>query len=200
MAVVTLADVKTYIGIRADDATFDTQLQWYIDAAEEFIAYVAGPIEQQQFTELYNVVGKDTITLRNPPVISIQSVTEYVGNVAYTLTEQPPGQSRDMWGYTLDQPVEGVLRRRSAMGTPMNFLGPIVVVTYTAGRTTVPGDLKLAVLEDIRGLFQAIQLSGRPAFGQDSGDFAEQWQAGPVRMFPRLAALLTGPSRTPSIA
>lgn len=197
--IVTLSDVHNHLNIPQDDATNDVELQGFIDAATSFITYIAGPVVPQSFIETYEVDGQDTVLLRNVPVQSIQSVTEYVGVVGYTLTSQPPGETVDNYGYSLDIPSQGLLVRRSGVGTRMNFIGPVVVIAYTAGRDTVPGDMRLAALEDIRGLYQITQQGGRPAFGT-GGDGSEQWNVGPLHLFPRLAALLEGPSRVQSIA
>ena len=85
------------------------------------------------------------------------------------------------------------------METP--FWGP-VVVAYTAGIEDVSPDIRLAVLEDIRGLFQQTQQGMRPpAFGGGGGPGGgDTWTVGPMRQFPRLAALLEGAGRTQSIA
>lgn len=199
-AIVTLPDVRQHLRIPDGDATNDVNLMGFIAAATDFITYIAGPVVPTTFTETYETAGQDSILLRNVPVLSIESVTEYIGVAAYTLTSQPPGSTVDNYGYSLDIPAAGLLVRRSGVGTRMNFLGPTVVVTYSAGRDAVPGDMRMAALEDIRGLYQKTQQGGRTTFGTGGGDMSEQWSVGPLNLFPRLAALLNGPSRTQSIA
>jgi hypothetical protein len=154
-----------------------------------------------QFTETRDG-GNPVIMLDNCPVITIDSVTEYVGVISYPLTSQPPGSTVSMWGYSLDDPAAGKLVRRSSAGMPMPFLGGhgSVVITYHAGQSTLPADLTLAILEDIRGLYQQTQQGGRPGGGAIGAGGDDQWTAGPMHLFPRLAMLLDSGTRTQSIA
>lgn len=201
MSSVTLSDVHDQLNIPASDTTHDAELQRYLDAADGYIAYRIGPLTPTQFTGEVHDGGWPTIALFNVPVISIQSVTEYLGETAYPLTSQPPGSTVDNYGYSLDDPASGILVRRSGAGTAIRFLaGPrSVVVDYTAGWQTVPPEVQLAVLLDIQGLYQLTQQGGRPQFSGDGAEY-EQWAGSPMHPFPRLGALLDGPSRTPSIA
>lgn len=203
MSVVSLSEVHDVLNIPATDTSKDTELQRYIDAAEATVAYIAGPLTSTSYTETRDG-GSPVIMLDNCPVISIDSVTEYVGTVAYTLTAQPPGATSSFYGYSLDDPAAGKLVRRSNAGMPMPFMGGrgAIVITYHAGQATLPADVKLAVLEDIRGLYQQTQQGGRSNLGGGAigagGD--DTWNAGPLRLFPRLAMLLDSSSRTQSIS
>lgn len=199
-ALVTLADVHQHLNIPDTDTSHDVELGGFIDAATAFISYIAGDVIPADYTETYETYRADTILLRHVPVLQVTSVTEYIGVMSFTLTEQPPGQTVDNYGYSLDLPSAGLLVRRSAVGTRTPFLGPNVMVTYTAGRATVAGDIRMATLEDIRGLYQLTQLGGRPLFGTAGTNPSEDWRVGPLKLFPRLAALLDGPGRTQSIA
>lgn len=199
-ALVTLSDVHQHLNIPDTDTSHDVELGGFIDAATSFIQYVAGDVISASYTETYETWRADTIMLRHVPVLTVTSVTEYIGVMAYTLTSQPPGSTVDNYGYSLDIPEAGLLIRRSAVGTRMPFLGPTVVVSYTAGRATVSGDIRMATLEDIRGLYQLTQQGGRPAFGTTTANPSEDWRVGPLKLFPRLAALLDGPGRAQSIA
>lgn len=199
-ALVTLDDVHQHLNIPSTDTSHDIELGGFIDAATSFIEYVAGDVIPASYSETYETWRADTIMLRHTPVLQVTSVTEYIGINAYTLTAQPPGSTVDNYGYSLDIPEAGLLVRRSAVGTRMAFLGPTVVVAYTAGRDTVSGDIRMATLEDIRGIYQLTQLGGRPQFGTTSINPSEDWRVGPLKLFPRLAALLDGPGRAQSIA
>lgn len=199
MGLVTLEDAKEHLNIT--DSTHDVELQGFIDASTQFVTYITGPVVPTTFTNEVHDGGWPTIVLFNPPIISVQSVTEHLGPTSYALSLQPPGSTSDNYGYSLDDPESGILVRRSGAGTPMAFWGGrrSVVVTYLAGRATVPADIRMATLEDLRGLYQQTQQGGRPSYGSNVAS-DDSWSVGPMRLFPRLEALLEGPSRTQSIA
>jgi len=198
MALVTLDDVHKHLNIPDSDTTHDVELQGFIDAAEAIIVYNVGPVEETTFTEVHSG-GGPTIVLDNPPVISVTSVTEYVGPVAYALTQAELGVAAGAYSFSLDDPAAGIICRRYTGGLAGNFAGGYrnVQVVYVAGRATVPADIHMAVLEDLRGLYQESQQGGRPSFTGTAEE--ETWSAGPMHLFPRLAGILSGPSRTPSI-
>jgi hypothetical protein len=199
-ALLTLAEVKDSLNIDSATSKHDVELQRYIDAALPQIEYITGPINPVQITEVHRVPrGAFQIALREPPVMSVVSVTEYIGLTAYNLTEQAPGATVSNYGFALDLPESGILRRTSTVGTTMPFLGTNVTVVYMAGLASVPADVHLAAIEDVRGLYQQTQQPGRPQYG-GSPATEDGWGAGPVMLFPRLAALLNRASRTQSIA
>lgn len=199
-ALLTLAEVKDSLNIKADSTNHDVELQRYIDAATPQIEYITGPINPVQITEVHRVPrGSSRIALREPPVLSVVSVTEYIGLTAYTLTDQAPGATTSNYGFALDLPDAGILRRTSSVGTEMPFLGTNVTVVYMAGLASIPADVHLAAIEDVRGLYQQTQQPGRPQYGGAPAT-EDGWGAGPVMLFPRLAALLNRASRTQSIA
>lgn len=201
-ALVTLDDVRAHLNVPDEDDSHDVELQGFIDAATAQVQYWTGPVIPTTFTDEVHDGGYPTVALFNPPILTVASVTEYIGTVAYQLTAQPPGSTVDNYGYSLDDPLAGILVRRDGAGCPTRFMGGprSVVVSYTAGLAAVPGDIRLATLEDIRGLYQQTQQGGRPSFGGGGGGPDDIWSSDPIRAFPRLAALLDGPGRTPSIA
>lgn len=202
MAVVTLTQIHDVLNIPVADTSHDAELQRYIDAAAATVAYITGPLTATTYTEVRNG-GSPVIMLDNPPVLSITSVVEYIGSSAYTLTSQPLGGSSDNYGFDLVDPAAGKLVRRGSNGVVQPFRGSrsSVVITYVAGLLTVPADVQLAVLEDIRGLYQQTQQGsavGGGSIGSGGGD--ESYNFGPSHLFPRLNSLLEGPNRTQSIA
>lgn len=198
-ALVTLADVKDHLNIAQDDTGHDTELQGFIDAATKFIQDRTGPILAQDFTEIYDG-GGTTICLRNPPILTMTSVVEYIAEVGYTLTKVDLGDTIGQYSYTLDSATSGIIRRRYNGGIAGMFAPGErnVVVTYTAGTTAVAADVRMATLQDIAGLFQPSQLGMNPAFNvPDAGNAP----LNPIGLFPRVAEILAAPAmRTPSIA
>lgn len=195
--IVSLADVKSYLRITSTNN--DALLNLYILGATAVATYWFGEINSLTVTGEVHDGGHETILLRHTPILSVTTVTEYIGISAYVLTSQPEGSTVNNYGYSLDLPEAGLITRRSGAGTPMPFLGGdrAVIVSYVAGRATVPDDVYLATLEDIRGLWQQTQQGGRPQFG---GAENSDWNAGPLHQFPRLASLAASSQRTSGIA
>lgn len=195
--LVTLAQVKSHLGMPAGDTTHDTELQTFIDAATPIVEYITGPINPTTRTETLNVWGQNFVVLSLVPVISIQSAVEYLNLLPNTLTAQPPGSTTSNYGYSLDRPESGLLTRRGITGNITNFIGQTLVISYTAGLASVPADIKLAALEDIRALWQQTQQGVRPNFRSMEED---SWMPQDMRMFPRMASILEGRKRTQALA
>ena len=198
-ALVTLDDVADHLNLT--DLTNAGELAGFIDAATAFVEFQTGPIIPREVTEVHNGGGV-RIILDNPPVLSVTSVTEYVGPTGYALTQTELGTTAGSYSFSLDDPQRGIITRRYNGGLAGPFMGGIsnIKIVYTAGRDAVPADIRMAVLEDLRGLWAQTQRgnsSGRPVPG---GDTWTESPMNPIGTFPRLAALLAGPSRTPSIA
>ena len=203
LEVVSLDDLHAHLNIPVSDTSHDDELRGFADAALATIAYINGPLTPTTFTEVRNG-GSPVIMLDNPPVISITSVTEFYTQGGQALSLQPlGGATSSAYGYSLDDPIAGKLVRRTSGGYESSFIGGrnSVVITYVAGAQLAP-DVQLAMLEDIRGLYQQTQQGGRASLGGGAigagGD--DQFSVGPMRLFPRLAELLAGPDRTQSIA
>lgn len=205
-ALVTLDDVFAHLNISSteDQTAVASEMQGFIAAATEFIEYQTGPIIPRVCTEVHNGGGV-TIVLDNPPVLQVQSVTEWIGPTGYELLNAELGADTGAYAYSLDDPAAGIICRRYSGGIAGRFIPGFrnIAVVYQAGRQTVPADIRMATLEDIRGLFTQTQYSNRAGSfgaGSDAGDSWSPTSMNPVGTFPRLAALLSSKSRIPSIA
>lgn len=163
MSLVTLAEAKAHLNMPAADTTFDSELQGFIDMAQPLIENICGPIVTRSVTEWHDggTGSRFLLVLRQRPVISITSITEYVGNVGQVLT---PAASPDLAGnlsYTLE-PETGTISRRVGAGTvyPFAWGEQNISVVYTAGYASTPANVRLAALELIRHLWQSTQQGG----------------------------------------
>ena len=163
--IVTLADVKAHLNI--DTIDDDTELQNFLEATTPIIEKIAGPVIVQTVTEYVNG-GGPVITLNYQPVISITSITETVGNINYTLEPVVLGTSTSQYGYTLDTNRGRVTRRNFNTDTTFaDGLGNVKIV-YSAGRASIPKNIRLAALELVNhwwSMSQRNRNGGRPAFG-----------------------------------
>lgn len=193
---VSLAEVKQHLQMDLTKTTNDVELQRFIDAAETAIGHRVGPLTPITVTETHDG-GDASIYLRKLPVGSVTTVTEVVGNIIYTLTNQPPGQSVDAWGYTVNSTTGRVIRR-TASGQPYRFVPGMenVTVTYQAGWATLPDDLVAAVKELVRHLWktQRGNNSGRPGFED------EPVVVGAFSSWPERVVELVQPYNSPRVA
>jgi len=144
MSALTLADAKTYLNISA--ATYDTELQTFIDAAEAAIAQRVGPLTPASVTK--RVPGYAwNLHLPVYPAVSLTSVTP-VGGSALTLSD-----------LHLEPDIGAVSYNGGSF-----FSSPAYDVVYSAGRSPVPADLLMAVKELLRHLW-ASQRGGGPRPG-----------------------------------
>lgn len=202
MALVTLNETKLHLNIPESETQYDTELATFIAAATPIIEHLVGPVDIRTITsETYDVRGRKSIILRTVPVVTITSVKEYIGIQEYVLTDQPPGASSvSLYGYTLKNASSGLITRR-ANGFDMRFLGAEIVVSYTAGRASVPADVKLAALDDIRALWSQTQVASRPQFGGGGVVMGpDRWGSmQELHMFPRLALLIQSQKFMPGV-
>ena len=178
--LVTLAEVTAALNIT--DATHDVELALYIDAVTEHVEARFGALPSATFTESVDATtgpdGTAQLVTSRYPVLSVTSITRRGGTAITT-------------GFTITP--DGYIEHA-------NLHGGRWTVEYVAGYAAIPADLKIAALEDIRGLYQPGQI-GPPgafgAFGIDSADTGPTYR--PVRMWPRVDAWIES-RRIPAIA
>lgn len=165
MAILALSDTKDHLNIPQTVKTFDTELQGFIDAVQTVVEDITGPVATRVITGEVHDGGMFQIVTLYGPIISIQSLTEYVGPIAYTLTSQPLGSTANNYGYELTDP-SGIILRRSSAGMAIPFQAGVggVVIAYTAGYATLPANVRLGALELVRHWWQQSQQGGRPSF------------------------------------
>lgn len=197
-AIVTLADVKDFItggNPSQIPAAKEATLLRYIAAATQWATYVSDAIIPTVYTGEVHSGGGPTIVLYNTPIVSVTSITEYVGTTAYALTASEAGTSQT-YGYSIDNPSAGIISRRWN-GFVGNFMPGVnnVVVTYKAGYEVIPADIATYVLMDIQVLYNAAQQGRRAGAGG-----GEQFSATlPLNAFPRLESLMQSSRRTSAI-
>lgn len=166
-AIVDLNDdVVPYLNMTKVPADGGTKLQGIVDACQTIIEDMVGDVIQKTIGPEYYDGGDSTLILRRSPVISITTMTETIGLVNYTLTNQLVGSPVDNYGYTIDNPRFGHVTRRSAGSQPFRFFPNVgnIAVTYVVGLTSVPSNIRDATLELIRHRYQF----GQQAFGPSS--------------------------------
>lgn len=164
--IIDLASVKDYLRIPLTDDSRDNALMGFIFATSEVCRDFCGPFLAESHTEYFDG-GGPKLVVDWQPLLSVQSVTEYYGLSAFSITEQPLGTQQNAFGFTADY-TTGELTRRTFGGEAAYWArgAKNVKVVYTAGRSgPLPWSVRLGALEMVRHLFQLTQLGGRSKFG-----------------------------------
>lgn len=159
MSVLPLAEAKTYLNITA--GTYDGELQGFIGAAEAAIAHRVGPLEPTVVTA--RIGGAAALVLPVYPVLSLTTIADDGGTSVPTV-----GLSVDL--------ASGVV-------SGSTFGSDFYTVTYSAGRNPCPADLRLAVMELVRHMWQTQRgPTARP--GSAASDAASNTIPGAAYLFP----------------
>jgi hypothetical protein len=161
MSIVTPVEAIDHLNVTAEH---EAEIEVFIAAVNAHITRHYGALPSGTYTELVPVVddgsGVNRRWLRplHAPVLTVTSATDEHGTAYST-------------GFTIAP--DGYAIRHD------NITSGDWTVVYTAGEAEIPADLKLAALEDIRGLWQPGQI-GPPA------EVGTTYR--PVRMWPRVDA------------
>lgn len=148
MPAAVLAELKVHLN--KSDSRDDAELSGFLAAADAMLVDLVGEIDPVSVVEDYRDAGS-VVPLRRHPVLSVQSVTTYPGAVTLPAEDLAAG-------------VEGWYLDRGLLVLPCRFRA--VRVSYTAGRTVVSDNIRMAVLELAGHLWQVTQnAQPRPQFG-----------------------------------
>jgi hypothetical protein len=137
---ITLDELKQHLQMDLTKTTNDVELLRFLRAAEKAIGHRTGPLVPEQRVEKHDG-GVRVILLRCPVAISLISVT-YADGTSSTLSD-----------YDLDTEI-GLLGWNFGTRGWFNGGKRQVTVTYMAGFSEVPEDLKQAVKELVRHLWE----------------------------------------------
>lgn len=169
--LVTLDQVLSHLNMADNPPNDLAELELFVSAATDHVAYRYGTMPAATYTETLSVADDGLGIYRlwvRPirfPVTAVTSATSEDGTVYST-------------GFTIS--TDGRRVRHIAMASGEWTL------TYTAG-SEAPADLKLAALEDIRGLYQPGQIGAPANFGAFDIP-AEPTGFRPVNLWPRIDA------------
>jgi len=150
VGLCTLAEAKLQLG--KTTAADDTELQSYIDALTGPVERYCGVLVSRVVSNEphYRVCGPD-LGLLQARVVSMTSVTEYLGTVARTYTEIASPNLAGTYTYMRDG---ALLTRIGPGGYPLTWEGQLVLVSYTAGFSSVPTEANLAARMIVQHLWR----------------------------------------------
>lgn len=149
-SIVSVSDVTTHLRYPTADTADNVAIQGFINAASDVINVECGLVMPQQFDEYYDG-GRKQIWLRHNPILEVFQVEEGWGFINYELVEvevNSPVQTQ-MFAFSVDEPESGMISRRVGGNVSIPFVpgDANVHITYSAGRSVVPGAVRLACLE-----------------------------------------------------
>jgi hypothetical protein len=202
--LVTLYEVRDHLRLQTTDRSRDARLVQMIDAVAPVVENISGPVLQRIYQNETYDGGNGFISLRHRPVLEVHSVVEFRGSIRYELTQVPTPDLGTTYSYMFEPP--GRIVRRTVGGGMTSFPpgADQVFVTYTAGRATVPPNIREGTLELIRVNFQQTEQGGRPQLGAAGGMSMDEIGGGAQMLgffVPnRVKELLAPSGRHPSVA
>lgn len=157
--IVSLPDVKSWLNIPANDRKHDNKLTTMILGVAPVVESLVGDVIVKQFDEWYDG-GNSWIRTRHRPIVTPISVTEFRGPISWPLKIISDPAHGDLYSVFVE--TDGTITRRTAGGGWMPFPAAprSVHAVYTAGRTTVPENIRLGTKELIRVNYQETQEAG----------------------------------------
>lgn len=132
--LATIKDVELWLNIKPSNAD-ESILPRLITSVSAFIkSYIARDVTSRTYTEKYNGAGGSVLLLREYPITAITSLTVNDSVVPFAATSAS-------YGYVFDDVAIYLHGALFSTGTQN------IVVTYTAGYTTVPPELVQACVE-----------------------------------------------------
>lgn len=161
--IASLAQVKQYLRIPVGNTNDDSTLSTiFMPAAQKVIETELGHIVSKTITAERHNGGYREIWLRERPVLYVSNVEEGWGYYDWELDDQEVNQipALSIWSYSLDNPKEGQVTRRSAGNVNIPFVWGVnnIRVDYVAGRTEMPANAVLAFCELTAHWYRLTQL------------------------------------------
>lgn len=145
---ITLADLKNYKEISNTDTSNDSKLQPYVDGINKEVRKIIGrDILVADYVEKYKGTNSTDLILDHYPINEVTAV-EFIqdGQVYETLDEYEYDIGKEEGILTCDRGW-ALTGYSSFMSGNINYPRKHIRVTYNAGFTEVPGDIKLVCLQ-----------------------------------------------------
>ena len=152
--LVTLQHYKDFAGLQS--LKNDARIGHIIDQVSQLVkTYCGSTIIDYASTnkvEHFNIVqGQDRVILGESPLITVVSVEERTSQAdAYVTLITENSDSSGKYEYIADMESDSIVRTTSTGNKPFARGMKAVKVTYRAGYTSTPDDLKLAVFDLIK--------------------------------------------------
>jgi len=202
MALVTASEYKTSRGVSGTD--YDTRIGEAIDVASARVREYCGRsssngFESAERTEVYDGTDTNALRLAEWPITEVASVKLVSGVTAGVATF---GSTVDATGYYINGTAKELIRYGLMDWAGWSAVGAVwpegegnIQVVYTGGYSTIPDNLKEAVMVLVDAWFQSTQRD-TVTLNQEARGVDNRQYAAAMEVTNRVAALL-GPWRRP---
>jgi hypothetical protein len=168
MPLVTLDDVKTFMGIPLIDTSKDAVLTMFKESVEQaVINFCDTDFSPKVVTgEVLDAVRSDIIVPKNCPIISVQKV------ILHNDMDGANGIELDAKQWNHD---DNAITLRD-MFTP--FSRGMIRVDYTWGYASVPADVKMVVYQSVKAEYQRHKANTENIGSRSKGDESESFGTG----------------------
>lgn len=166
MAIVSLEDVKTFLGIAEDDTSQDNRLAPVVDAFCVYIpTYLGRILEETEFEdELYDGTGLPTLVLKNYPITEITSITVNGDDFPEVTYEE---RMSSIIGYYIHNANNGILMNLSIWPRGRGN----ILISYKAGYDEIPADIIYATLKTMEH-YWALNKRSAGVLGESLGSYS----------------------------
>lgn len=180
MALTTLADLKTFLGIAQSDTTQDALLTMFKDSVEQsVIDFCETDFTSKAITnEILDGGRQDVIVPKMCPILSVQGV--WIGTQADGSGGIQLDATRD---YYAD---ENAITLRYGL---LPFARGCVRVDYTWGYNGVPANVKMCVYQSVKAEMQRHQRNTEDLSSRSKGDESEGYGTGSSGVWDELTGL-----------
>lgn len=172
--IITLFEAKRYLSMDQSDTTKDGELSTYITGISKALDSFSGPVVKRTIADELHDGGAPFIMLREYPVDSVVTVTDYRDTTATVLTAATLGATSLLDEYMFN-PNNGLLyRRRNGYDWEFSLGRANVKVTYVAGRyantVSVAEEFKLAACLSLAEAWKSSFGGGNVQYGEYAAD------------------------------
>lgn len=145
-ALITLEELKGYLGIDAGDTSKDLLLEMYINGISDYIQGVGQSILATDYTEKYKGTGTQNLILKHKPINSVTLVKNKDSEVTDYEILSPIGILYRDYGWVAYGDNGGLMHDRLVNSYKT------IEVEYNAGYNSTPSDLLMVIVDVIKKL------------------------------------------------
>lgn len=185
-ALISLENLKQYLGIPSDDNSKDFILTIYINGISDYIQGVGQSILKTDYIEKLQGTGTQNLILNHRPINTVEYVKVNNNEVDdYEIVSNQGILYRD-YGWAM----EG--SRSPMMHDRVNKTYKTIEVSYNAGYDTIPSDLLMVVLTLIDNIYSMnLDSESKSMKSYKISDVSITWRDEALKLSPELQSTLT---------
>jgi hypothetical protein len=147
-ALISLEDLKKYLGIAQDDTSKDFTLEVYINGISDYIQGTGNTILKTDYVEKYQGTGTQELVLKHKPINSVSKLTNSASDVTDYEILKSAGILYKDYGWGLSGSTSPMMHDR------INKVYKTIEIEYNAGYENTPGDLLMVITAMIKNQYE----------------------------------------------